>query len=870
MTIVEPKDIEEFEDTPLKKIKSSGLPMTKPSSKRVQIMETPKVRRSNSRRRITKILQEGQNTLSKVHEESNEESENLQEEYNGRLFKNNASIDDKFTITELENESEVPEVVNQISDKESEGLQGNKIQIISPDDIQSYQEDDSHMIEDEVQEIFKNKQPPPFELKRRHSSLSEGRVKIELLEDLLDEDDRDRELMFSKELSSDKISAKFNSSKDILKTPGLLNIVNASKALSDKEENKKLSMQEESERIRKSSVSNSSMHISDDSSSSLNANVFKEGHDVTSMHSEDSGYESDLLKEEEEKYTKKKRKNRLLQKSITQILPPLGSDDGSKIFDNKIGDFKKFDDIQIPLKKSVSGINATGLSKKNNGLDKLVKEFEDNDRLRDEMNKRHIMKKFNEIKTKTYNYNDYHREENEKTDHPNSDKKKYIMHVTESELKIIRKNRNLLLDLGAMLFWDHKYDNIRGDHAYFHHADSLNEKKIEFQISGNFTEVERAKEAIIFLLNYERKIEKEQVVVIEIDMWVPKILIRKVVGYHEKNLIEYYKKFDVSISYDSTLINDESYPIHEETMITIKGKKAFAEIVASDINDKISKLIVRTIHLAPSDCKYLKEKICQLKCRIDPAELRICRTTKQQKAINMNHPFFHIPAYYKEILVIGDKNEVYRAESEVYKFLREEKSNNQNIYTLSILIPFTIQPEEYNAYVDKIKEKYMVELQTYDAIPPRKHSTAMLVGTWENISLAKDMMVDWIESQRNMQMSRWSDYDKFDKMILNQQIRFTYKSLKRYIIEKHVKYLKHWDLTSHTVVRELPKEPLEHDKEKKAFYDMAMGETESLKFFMKQVDNETAVNVLFATNAPPEFGRLMDKYSLKKREIIEK
>lgn len=84
VTIVESKDVEEFENTPIKKVKSSGLPMTKLPSKRVQIIESPKVRRSNSRRRITKILQEGQPPLSKVHEESNEESDNIQEEPNGK------------------------------------------------------------------------------------------------------------------------------------------------------------------------------------------------------------------------------------------------------------------------------------------------------------------------------------------------------------------------------------------------------------------------------------------------------------------------------------------------------------------------------------------------------------------------------------------------------------------------------------------------------------------------------------------------------------------------------------------------------------------------------------------------------------------
>ena len=328
-------------------------------------------------------------------------------------------------------------------------------------------------------------------------------------------------------------------------------------------------------------------------------------------------------------------------------------------------------------------------------------------------------------------------------------------------------------------------------------------------------------------------------------------------------------KFDVTISYDSNLINDESYPMQEESMIIIKGKKVFAEIVSNDINERISNLIVKTLHLAPQIANILKNKICQLKCRIDPAELRICRTTKLQKNTNINHPFFYIPSYFKEVLIIGDKVEVHKSEEEIYKFLKEEKSDNQEVYNLSILIPFNIQPAEYNSYIETIRNRCQIEIQTYEAIPPRKHSTTILIGTWENIVRVKKIIVEWIEKQRNMQMSRWNDYDKFDKMILNQQIRFTYKSLKRYIIEKHVKYLKHWDLTSTVVLRDIKEEPLPSEKQKKADFDMAQGETESLKFFMKQVDNETAVNVLFACN-DGEISKIMDKFSLKKREIVEK
>lgn len=98
----------------------------------------------------------------------------------------------------------------------------------------------------------------------------------------------------------------------------------------------------------------------------------------------------------------------------------------------------------------------------------------------------------------------------------------------------------------------------------------------------------------------------------------------------------------------------------------------------------------------------------------------------------MNHPFFHIPAYYKEVLLIGDKEEVHKAEG-IIKLLREENIAGQNNFTLSILIPFTFHFDKYNQEITTIKEKCNVELQTYDPIPPRKHATAMIIGSWENV-----------------------------------------------------------------------------------------------------------------------------------------
>ena len=813
---------EEIEDVPMKKSKSTKLPLARSNSQKLELAANQSIlKKPTSRRRLHKII-ESPSKLSKVKEESNEESEYSVNP--PREFKPDNPVAEEDDILCDEDMPESAKFLNHSSDKDSDmdDIIDTKIKIFTPDGYDVRSHDDSDNIEDEVQQMFTKSAPTGFEDKRRPSSISDTKVKAEKLNDLLDEDDKDIELL------------EMNNNQQLQRP---------------------MSVEGEKPKwLLKDSISNSSMSIGSESSSDDKIGQFTHTDEqkALSHHSYDIGEESDLLKEDDEDFDRRENSSLIMQKSLTTILPPI----------RKLAD----------TKKNVSGI------------DKFMKEHENNDRLRDAINKKHIMDNFNKIKAKTYNLSDYVTEKDEQSIGTNSEKRIYVMHVTESELKIIRKNRNLLLDLGAKLFWDHKYENMRNDHPFFHHAESLNEKKIKFQISGNFTEVYRARDAIIFLLNYERKIEKEQVVVVEITMWVPKILIKKVIGYQEKNINYYYKKFDVSISYNPNFINDESYPIQEETEIKIKGKKAFAEIVSSDINEKVSQLIVRTIHLAPADCKYLKEKICQLKCRIDPAELRICRTTKQQKIINMNHPFFHIPAYYKEVLIIGDKAEVHKAETEIYKFLREEKTNNQNIYTLSILIPFTIQPEEYNSYVDRIKERYLVDLQTYDPIPPRKHPTAMLVGTWDNISLAKDMMVEWIEKQRNIQMSRWNDYDNFEKMILNQQIRFTYKSLKRYIIEKHVKYLKYWDLTSHTVVRELPDQPVtEHDKEGSMYFDLAKGEADSLKYFMKHVDSETAINILFATNSQSrdpshsatfnkqnDFWQITQKYDLDKKEILKK
>lgn len=83
-TISLPKMIGE-ELTMMKKFKSSKLPSTKLISKAPPGVKTPDLQRANSRRRISKIAEKA-NPLSRVREESIEESLEGVPEHKGKLL----------------------------------------------------------------------------------------------------------------------------------------------------------------------------------------------------------------------------------------------------------------------------------------------------------------------------------------------------------------------------------------------------------------------------------------------------------------------------------------------------------------------------------------------------------------------------------------------------------------------------------------------------------------------------------------------------------------------------------------------------------------------------------------------------------------
>ena len=82
-------------------------------------------------------------------------------------------------------------------------------------------------------------------------------------------------------------------------------------------------------------------------------------------------------------------------------------------------------------------------------------------------------------------------------------------------------------------------------------------------------------------------------------------------------------KYGVQILYDNTLITDDIFPIQENTTIEIKGKESNAKAVSLHIKQFLYNLKVISIYLLEEDYFILRQKICNIKNNVHPADLRL-------------------------------------------------------------------------------------------------------------------------------------------------------------------------------------------------------------------------------------------------------
>ena len=251
----------------------------------------------------------------------------------------------------------------------------------------------------------------------------------------------------------------------------------------------------------------------------------------------------------------------------------------------------------------------------------------------------------------------------------------------------------------------------------------------------------------------------------------------------------YKAQYDVDILYDQSLIVDDVFQIHEMTEISLVGAEENTKRLQRIIEEQIEALNVVTLQVSLNDGKYLKESIYTLKTQIDPAELRIKRTTNHTEMKDLNHPFYFIPNYTKDVLIIGFEEEVRRAEVIITSFLCK-KYNNKRMYTLSHLLPIDLLENIKRIRVDVLQKVPGLQMFIYEPNPPRKHITILLMGTWTEIRLSKRYL------DKQIERINAGALENFQGFVMLQQVRFTYKNLKRFLLENNTKVIKHWDLNS--------------------------------------------------------------------------
>lgn len=416
-------------------------------------------------------------------------------------------------------------------------------------------------------------------------------------------------------------------------------------------------------------------------------------------------------------------------------------------------------------------------------------------------------------------------------------KERTTISLPNKDFKSFCKCLNSITEIGARLYWD-----------------SADGGTVEVQIIGTPAQISIVQRVAKFIQEKIRKDEAEH----KLSIYLPKLYLRKILGYQNKNKDQYKQLYDVDISYDQSLIADDVYALSEFTEIILTGPVANTSKVQKIIEAQIRALKVVTIQVSLNDGKYLKESIYSLKTQIDPAELRIKKTTNHTEMKDLNHPFYFIPNYSKDALIIGFNDEVQRAEGIINEFLAS-RYNGRRVYTLSQLLPLGLQENIKRIRAEFGQQMPSLQMFIYEPNPPRKHITVLLMGTWEEIRNARSYMDRQLE--RNP-----GDLDEFQGFVMLQQARFTYKTLKRFLLEDSTRAIKHWDLNSSLFENiTTQSEPTRSSEETK---ERTLADAELRKLALFQMEQETVINILFASGKEL-LPSLMNEMKISKRNVVE-
>ena len=156
-----------------------------------------------------------------------------------------------------------------------------------------------------------------------------------------------------------------------------------------------------------------------------------------------------------------------------------------------------------------------------------------------------------------------------------------------------------------------------------------------------------------------------------------------------------------------------------------------------------------------------------IKALVDPCEVRIKQNERMWK--DLRHPFLYLPNYLRDIILIGTQEEIQIAERKLSGFLRLKRERENEKYTvnqqLSFVLPIFIK-ENIDRYKKEIYKKFGKTVQVFYYMPtfPRKHLTVSLIGPWNSLLDAKELLQ---EVSKGHIAKQYGNYDNFQRTVFH-------------------------------------------------------------------------------------------------------
>ena len=114
--------------------------------------------------------------------------------------------------------------------------------------------------------------------------------------------------------------------------------------------------------------------------------------------------------------------------------------------------------------------------------------------------------------------------------------------------------------------------------------------------------------------------------------------------------------------------------MNETTQLRIFGRNQDVYAVNELIQKELEQIKIKTILLQMNDCKIVMDNVKEVKVMVDPCEVRVKKMTREWK--DLRHPFYYLPNYFREMVLIGTEKEIQYAENQLDLFFLTRRDSS--------------------------------------------------------------------------------------------------------------------------------------------------------------------------------------------------